>query len=53
MVFNGRTISHKTYMYYANKYKIPLVTHIGKTKPFKQLATEIYRYEMDHVYPKP
>ena len=53
MVFNGRAISHKTYIDFANKYKIPLVNRIGKAKTFKQLAIEIYKYEMKHVYPKP
>ena len=52
MVFNGRAISHKTYIDFAKKYKIPLVNRIGETKAIKQLAAEIYKYEMKHVYPK-
>ena len=48
----GRAIAHSTYLKFAKKYNIPLKTQTGKVKTFKQLAREIYRYEIVNVPPK-
>ena len=53
MPFKGRAIAHTTYIEYANKYGIHLQTENGVRKSFQELAQEIYRCEMIHVYPKP
>ena len=50
--FIGRARAHTTYLKYAKKYKIPVRAH-GKKKEFKELAQDIYEYEMKHIHPKP
>jgi hypothetical protein len=47
-------VGYKTYVYYANKYKIPLIAD-GKKKTMKELANQIHKFEMknrDKIFKK-
>jgi hypothetical protein len=39
----GRVISHETYIMFMNKYNL-----CYKNKTFKEMALEIYNYEIEH-----
>ena len=53
MTFQGRAISRKTYLEYANKYDIPITKKDWTPKTMKQLAKAIYEHEMDTIFFQP